>query len=219
MEIFQNIFCFPFSFSFFAFPFFFWCSWWKYSEKQFFFRSRSIPRFISHEEYFNNDTTKADTLENSENTVNTRADHIQFRITEVAPKTPKTPKETSTTERDLFEKETVDDIQLVAEEPLVSPQIFCQVFPFHLMFNRQMKIVQAGKSVSRVIPKVGEENCNLLDVLDPIRPHIQLSFQTILAHISTIYVLKTKAGMMLEANTFMRLKVCMIWQELMFAAN
>lgn len=133
------------------------------------------------------------------------ADHIQFLITEIGPVTPKTPSNTkSSTE---FDREPPDDFELVAAQPLVSPQIFCQVFPFHLMFNRQMRIVQAGKSVSRVIPKTAEENCPLLDVLEPVRPHIQLSFQTILAHISTIYVLKTKPGTMLEPEMFMRLKV------------
>lgn len=136
------------------------------------------------------------------------ADHIQFLITEIGPATPKTPKTPSSTKSSKeFEREPPDDFELVAEQPLVSPQIFCQVFPFHLMFNRQMKIVQAGKSVSRVIPKVSEENCPLLDVLEPVRPHIQLSFQNILAHISTIYVLKTKPGTMLQPEMFMRLKV------------
>ena len=136
------------------------------------------------------------------------ADHIQFLITEIGPVTPKTPKTPSGTKSPKeFERDPPDDFELVAEQPLVSPQIFCQVFPFHLMFNRQMRIVQAGKSVSRVIPKVAEENCPLLDVLEPVRPHIQLSFQNILAHISTIYVLKTKPGTMLQPEMFMRLKV------------
>lgn len=136
------------------------------------------------------------------------ADHVQFLITEIGPVTPRTPKTPSSAKatRD-FEREPPDDFELVATEPLVSPQIFCQVFPFHLMFDRQMRIVQAGKSVSRVIPKTVEENCPLLEVLEPVRPHIQLSFQTILAHISTIYVLKTKQGAMLEPDMFMRLKV------------
>lgn len=75
------------------------------------------------------------------------------------------------------------------------------------MFNRDMHIIQSGTSVSRVIPKVAEQNCHLLDILEPIRPHIQLSFQTILSHISTIYVLKTKQNVMLEPDMVMRLKV------------
>jgi guanylate cyclase soluble subunit beta len=136
------------------------------------------------------------------------ADHIQFLITEIGPVTPKTP--SSVNKANEFEREPPDDFELVATQPLVSPQIFCQVFPFHLMFDRQMRIVQAGKSVSRVIPKVAEESCPLLDVLEPVRPHIQLSFQTILAHISTIYVLKTKPGTMLQEEMFMRLKVIIL---------
>lgn len=136
------------------------------------------------------------------------ADHIQFLITETGPVTPKTPKTPSSTKASKeFDREPPDDFELVAAQPLVSPQIFCQVFPFHLMFSRQMRIVQAGKSVRRVIPRTAEQNCPLLDVLEPVRPHIQLSFQTILAHISTIYVLKTKPGTMLEPEMFMRLKV------------
>jgi guanylate cyclase soluble subunit beta len=140
------------------------------------------------------------------------SDHIQFLITEIGPVTPKTPKTPSSVKFSKeFEREQPDDFELVASEPLVSPQIFCQVFPFHLMFDRSMKIVQAGKSVSRVIPRLAEENCNLLDVLEPVRPHIALSFQTILSHISTIYVLKTKPNTMLESDMFMRLKVSILY--------
>ncbi len=106
----------------------------------------------------------------------------------------------------------MEAFELIAEKPVITPQIFCHAFPFHLMFDRSMRIVQAGTSVSRVIPKVAEENCHLLDILEPIRPHIQLSFQTILSHISTIYVLKTRQNVMLEADMFMRLKVK--WDEI-----
>lgn len=140
------------------------------------------------------------------------SDHIQFLITETGPKTPKTPKTptvmTMTMEGEGGdEKEVTEAFELIAGQPLISPQIFCNVFPFHLMFDRDMRIVQAGKSVSRVMPKVAEKNCHLLDILDPIRPHIQLSFQAILSHISTIYVLKTRQDAMLEPDMFMRLKV------------
>lgn len=37
--------------------------------------------------------------------------------------------------------------------PCISTATFCKIFPFHVMFNRQMKIVQVGKSVPRVIPR------------------------------------------------------------------
>lgn len=119
------------------------------------------------------------------------------------------------------------------------------------MFDRQMRIVQAGKSVSRVIPRwvtdkdddndddddydflranikstitqklfihfilfylysnyrVAENDCPLLEVLEAVRPHLILNFENILAHINTIYVLKTKQGAMNKHERYLRLKV------------
>lgn len=38
-------------------------------------------------------------------------------------------------------------------EGLISTETFCRIFPFHVMFDRHMQIVQVGKSVSRIIPR------------------------------------------------------------------
>lgn len=50
-------------------------------------------------------------------------------------------------------------------EPKVSPMTFCRVFPFHLMFNRDLTIVQTGCTITRVIPQVTSGNCKLNDIL------------------------------------------------------
>lgn len=159
--------------------------------------------------YFNKDRNVAANgdLKCPHNDVQKTADHIQFLITETGPRTPKTPKTPCSFSSDGGSDKELEAFQMIADKPLISPQIFCHVFPFHLMFDRNMQVVQAGTSVARVIPKVVEQNCHLLEILEPIRPHIQLSFQTILSHISTIYVLKTKQNVMLEPDMFMRLKV------------
>ncbi|XP_053945103.1 guanylate cyclase soluble subunit beta-1 isoform X3 [Anastrepha ludens] len=109
------------------------------------------------------------------------------------------------------EIELPDEWYFVSEAPLISPATFCKVFPFHLMFDRQMKIVQAGKSVSRVIPRVAVENCSILEVLEAIRPHLQLSFENILSHINTIYVLQTRQGAMGKHERYLRLKGQMMY--------
>ncbi|XP_058821896.1 guanylate cyclase soluble subunit beta-1 isoform X3 [Topomyia yanbarensis] len=132
-----------------------------------------------------------------------RSDHFQFLITEISgPKTPT---------RRSEEKEQQTDFQLVAKEPIISPTTFCKAFPFHLMFNRDLIIVQAGRSVSRVIPKISETNCPLMTIFEAVRPHLQLSFGNILAHINTIYVLKTKAGVMSISERYLRLKGQMMY--------
>lgn len=100
-------------------------------------------------------------------------------------------------------------------EPKVSPTTFCKVFPFHLMFDKDLKIVQTGSTVARVIPKVTLADCRITDILDTVRPHLELTFENILSHINTIYVLKTRPGVM-QVNApseyrYLRLKGQMLY--------
>ncbi|XP_017039345.1 guanylate cyclase soluble subunit beta-1 isoform X2 [Drosophila ficusphila] len=134
-----------------------------------------------------------------------RYDHVQFLIREI--------NVAAKSQVDAKKDEVPDDMEFLCEAPLISPATFCKVFPFHLMFDRQMKIVQAGKAVSRVIPRVAEENCSLIEVVEAIRPHLQLNFENILSHINTIYVLQTRQGAMSSRHEqrFLRLKGQMMY--------
>ncbi|XP_033165460.1 guanylate cyclase soluble subunit beta-1 isoform X1 [Drosophila mauritiana] len=134
-----------------------------------------------------------------------RYDHVQFLIREI--------NVAAKSQVDAKKDEVADDMEFLCEAPLISPATFCKVFPFHLMFDRQMKIVQAGKAVSRVIPRVAEENCSLIEVVEAIRPHLQLNFENILSHINTIYVLQTRQGAMSSRHEqrFLRLKGQMMY--------
>ncbi|CAG9858572.1 unnamed protein product [Phyllotreta striolata] len=111
------------------------------------------------------------------------ADHVQFLITEKSgPRKSQLPE--------------IDEIETLSLEPKVGPATFCRIFPFHIMFNAEMVIIQTGFSVARIIPKVNSPNCKITDILDPVRPHLDLTFENILSHINTIYVLKTRTGVM-----------------------
>ncbi|XP_050303265.1 guanylate cyclase soluble subunit beta-1 [Anthonomus grandis grandis] len=129
-------------------------------------------------------------------------DHIQFLITEK-----------SGPERPLLPQ--IDKIETLSLEPKINANTFRKVFPFHIMFDRNLEIVQTGTTVARVIPKVKENGCLVTDILDPIRPHLELTFENILSHINTIYVLKTKHGaMVVDAPAeyrFLRLKGQMLY--------
>ncbi|ALC48032.1 Gycbeta100B [Drosophila busckii] len=138
-----------------------------------------------------------------------RYDHVQFLIREINV----VAKSQADAKKDEAAAASSDDMEFLCEEPLISPATFCKVFPFHLMFDRQMKVVQAGKAVSRVIPRVAEENCSLIEVVEAIRPHLQLTFENILSHINTIYVLQTRQGAMSSRleQRFLRLKGQMMY--------
>uniref|UniRef100_A0A6P7F963 guanylate cyclase n=1 Tax=Diabrotica virgifera virgifera TaxID=50390 RepID=A0A6P7F963_DIAVI len=83
------------------------------------------------------------------------SDHVQFLITE----------KFGTKKSQLRE---MDEIETLSLEPKVSPATFCRIFPFHIMFDAEMKIVQTGFSVARIIPKVSSTGCRITDILDPV---------------------------------------------------
>ncbi|XP_071525071.1 guanylate cyclase soluble subunit beta-1 isoform X2 [Panulirus ornatus] len=108
-------------------------------------------------------------------------DHVQFLITEKDAQT-----------RYHISEQAQDHV--VDTEPKISPRTFCQVCPFHLMFDRDLHIHQSGVSISRVLPAVYSPDADLDTLFDVVRPHMELSFDNILSHINTIYVLRTREG-------------------------
>ncbi|KAG9511211.1 Guanylate cyclase soluble subunit beta-1, partial [Fragariocoptes setiger] len=72
----------------------------------------------------------------------------------------------------------------------ISPLIFCQALPFHLVFDRSMRIHQAGTSIMRVLPSLDVPGRKLTHVLQVLRPkNMKLTFDSILAHINSVFVL------------------------------
>ncbi|XP_033323715.1 guanylate cyclase soluble subunit beta-1-like [Megalopta genalis] len=129
-------------------------------------------------------------------------DHVQFMIT-------------NTSGSGVVSNPMIAELETLSVEPKVSPMTFCQVFPFHLMFNRDLDIVQTGCTITRVIPQVCSGNCKLNDILWTVRPHLELTFENILSHINTVYVLRTKDGVT-RVNTskkhpYLRLKGQMLY--------
>ena len=108
-------------------------------------------------------------------------DHVQFLILQ----------------KDQQSKHMNNNLSLVADnrcqEPKINPDAFCRIFPFHILFDRSLNVVQLGRSIGRIIPAM-RIGCNINDTFDVIRPHMDLTFDSILAHINTVYVLRSKYG-------------------------
>jgi len=72
---------------------------------------------------------------------------------------------------------------------LVTPQVFCSAFPFHIIFNRELDILQVGLSLEVLLSQIDSNpERNLVTFFRLERPKFQLSFDAILNHINTIYV-------------------------------
>ncbi|XP_048756581.1 guanylate cyclase soluble subunit beta-1-like [Ostrea edulis] len=111
-------------------------------------------------------------------------DHVQFAITH----------------KDKQAKE-VDSVSpghhgMFSKMKKISPATFCRAFPFHFMYDRNMILRQTGSSLQRVIPHTSVDNCRVDSVFEMIRPHMDFEFNNVLSHINTVYVLRTKHGIL-----------------------
>lgn len=110
-------------------------------------------------------------------------DHSIFSIREIGP-----------CGNNVASKETL--IPVLAPIPFcksvsITPEMFCAVFPFHIIFDSDLNIVQVGHSLGVLLSYVSyNSGKNLLTLFKLERPHFELSFQAILNHINTIYVLR-----------------------------
>lgn len=82
-------------------------------------------------------------------------------------------------------------------ESFMSPRSFSRLFPFHLIFDRELVIRQCGDSIARFIPAAAADStvpCKLTDVFTIIRPHITLDYQSIRSQIMSVFVLCTRVA-------------------------
>lgn len=94
-------------------------------------------------------------------------------------------------------KFTYRDVKQLAEAAQVdkvSPFVMAQALPFHLIFNRDLVIKQAGTSILRVIPALNtSQNVLLTDVMNILEPKClrhKLNFENILKYKNSVYVFR-----------------------------
>lgn len=97
-------------------------------------------------------------------------DHVQFLITETSgPGKQQLPEidEIETLSLGIFILSNCINFKFdLFLEPKVSAATFCRIFPFHIMFDRDLKIVQSGSTVARIIPAINSNQCKVTDILD-----------------------------------------------------
>lgn len=124
-----------------------------------------------------------------------KGDHVQFVIKEIVQRDNQCHLQTKPFDpiRDSFH---------LSNEPKISPATFCTAFPFHLMFDRKLRIIQAGSAVRRIVVGLNQDvNVTITDTFELIRPQMNFSFDSILAHINTVFVLKSRDGKILNPES------------------
>ena len=77
-----------------------------------------------------------------------------------------------------------------SDTQLVSSKTFCKAFPFHMIFDHDLTVMQVGSSLSWLLPRIRGTGRKLKDMFMLERPRMRLTFENILSHINTIFVLR-----------------------------
>ena len=109
------------------------------------------------------------------------SDHSLFHISEIAYH-PSSQRHSSLTRQ--------GSIIPTANQQLISTDSFCRCFPFHIVFDCDMNMLQVGVTLSWILPGWNQpEKClNSFFVLE--RPRMKLSFENIRSYINTIFILR-----------------------------
>jgi len=99
----------------------------------------------------------------------------------------------------MFPKSIASSRDLIprANEPKVAPLEFCKAFPFHIVFDRNMKLIQIGSTLRRVLKDIttdaaktnSSKNTLVTDFFSLSRPQIYFDFESIYSRLNNAFVL------------------------------
>ncbi|XP_039510812.1 guanylate cyclase soluble subunit beta-2-like [Pimephales promelas] len=95
---------------------------------------------------------------------------------------------------------------------------FCNAFPFHIVFDEELQVRQAGVTIQRIVPEL-QTRCGQLDQFFTIQnPKVTFNICSILKFINSHFILRTKREIMPMAwkeRPMLELRGQMIWMPLL----
>lgn len=88
------------------------------------------------------------------------------------------------------------DMKLLTIASEVGSVTFCRACPFHVIFDNQMIIYQAGLSLCRVLPAVKVGITKFHQIFELKRPSIKVTFDNILSYVNKVFVVTTREGLL-----------------------
>ena len=100
-------------------------------------------------------------------------------------------RETALYSHSAFDGEAASEmIESNPETQLISSQTFCRAFPFHIVFDPSLNILQVGSSLNFLLPSLMKKESKLCRYFAIERPRMKLTFDNLVSHINTIFILR-----------------------------
>lgn len=92
-------------------------------------------------------------------------------------------------------------------EGLLSPAILCRIFPFHILFDNQLRVKQCGSTVYHMSDLLRHHDVILTDVFSISHPPAARDFDSIRRFINAVYILTLIATPPLNNSRFTNIKL------------
>ncbi|XP_073525964.1 guanylate cyclase soluble subunit beta-2-like [Phyllobates terribilis] len=93
---------------------------------------------------------------------------------------------------------------------------FCNEFPFHIVFDKELKVKQAGVNIQKYVPGIQTMDIRLDEYFTIVHPQVTFTISNIKMFTNSQFVLKTKREMMPESwkkQPTLKLRGHMIWMD------
>ncbi|XP_077987635.1 guanylate cyclase soluble subunit beta-2-like [Glandiceps talaboti] len=98
----------------------------------------------------------------------------------------------------------------------LNQKIFCDNFPFHIVFDKDLRVKQSGIHIQRVVPRLRNFDAKLNVFFNLIHPQIDWNLESMSKFINQLFVLETKKSMVAsewEGRPMLQLRGQMVWME------
>ncbi|XP_029472343.1 guanylate cyclase soluble subunit beta-2-like [Rhinatrema bivittatum] len=98
----------------------------------------------------------------------------------------------------------------------VDVKTFCNGLPFHIVFDEELRVKQAGVSIQKIVPGVQIMGIRLDQYFSIVHPEVTFTISSVRKFINSQFVFRTKRGMMPESwkhRPMLELRGQMIWME------
>ncbi|KAL4656927.1 guanylate cyclase soluble subunit beta-2-like [Arapaima gigas] len=96
----------------------------------------------------------------------------------------------------------------------IEEQTFCNAFPFHIIFDENLKVKQSGVNIQKFVPGLNTKNSRLDEYFSIIHPQVSFNIESIKKFINSQFVLKTRCEMVPESaqqHSVLKLRGQMVW--------
>ncbi|XP_064185978.1 guanylate cyclase soluble subunit beta-2 [Anguilla rostrata] len=102
------------------------------------------------------------------------------------------------------------------EKLWIDEQAFCNVFPFHIVFDENLKVKQTGVNIQKFVPGLQTMDIKLDEYFRIVHPQITFNIDSIRKFINSQFVLKTRREMVPQSSqskSLLKLRGQMVWME------